>query len=78
MEFAKCRALTNQSNVGEKHCKQNALMAYTTKPGSQKISDTATTMENVFERRKFWFCVERLWKTCNSGVVTDNRERIDR
>ena len=44
IEFAKCRAPINHSNVGEKHWEQNSLMPYTTKPGSHKISDTATTM----------------------------------
>ena len=43
IEFAKCRALTNHSNVVETHCEQNSSMVYNTKPGSQKISETATT-----------------------------------
>ena len=44
IEFANCRTWPNHSNVGGKHCQQNALMVYTTKLGNQKISDTATTM----------------------------------
>ena len=43
IEFAKCRAPINHSNVGEKQWEQNSRMPYTTNPGSHKISDTATT-----------------------------------
>ena len=44
MEFAMCKAPINRRNVGEKHWEQNSLMPYTMKPGSHKVSDTATTM----------------------------------
>ena len=78
IEFAKCKTFTNHSNVWEKQSQQNALMVYTTKPGNQKISNTATTTWNVFERRKFWSRVDRLWPSCKSGFVAYSRERIDK
>jgi len=51
VELAKYRTFTNQSEIGGKHCLQNSLMVNTTKAGSHKISDTATTIQSVLESR---------------------------
>ena len=53
MEFAKRRTFTVDAIGGEIHSQQNSLKTYATKPGSQNASDTATTINNVLESRKF-------------------------
>ena len=43
-ELPKCRTFTIEITVREKQSQQNSFMAYTENAGSQKISDTATTI----------------------------------
>ncbi len=69
MEFAKCRQFPNATTVGKKHSlRQSSRVMYSTTDGSQNTSDTAATMKNVLERRKFCSVARRLWMSI-LGIV---------